>query len=190
MTNTTGLSQLMHQMKIKVHEPFAEFLGATPEEVDFEISLLECYRLSGHACHAITGIFLLTKEAVRLLYPETNTCMRGDLKVQFGAALGEMAAGPKSNVIGFVTGAWGDTGFPGLKGRFARNHLVSFGPNDLAKNAVRFERISTGKSVTLVYDPSAVTSALSHGAEFPQSWRVEIQAILGESEKALSLMER
>jgi hypothetical protein len=53
-----SLEQLARTVKIKVHEPFAEHLKAASDLTDFEISLLDCYRLAGHACHSITGAFL------------------------------------------------------------------------------------------------------------------------------------
>src|SRR5690606_29979984 len=114
---------------IQIHEPFAEFLKAQPSLHSFKISLLDCYRMAGHACHAITGAFLVCEAAIENLFSETKICERGDLVVEFGSNLHERATGPRSNVISFLTGAWGESGFPGLKGNFKRKDLVSYGHN-------------------------------------------------------------
>lgn len=174
-------------ISIKIHEPFSQFLGGSEEESHFEITLLDCYKLSGHACHAITGAYLLANKAIHTLFPEDGICRRGDLKVEFESNL-EGATGPKSNVISYITGAWADSGFPGLQSQFVRKGLVSYGNHDLPKNSVRFRRLSNGKSVTLDYNPSAVTSTLEHGLEFPQSWRAEIAAILKEPSAVIRIV--
>lgn len=49
-----ALEQIAGLRKIKVHEPFAEFLNADPIMHSFEISFLDCYRMAGHACHSMT----------------------------------------------------------------------------------------------------------------------------------------
>lgn len=184
-----NLEQIAELRKIRIHEPFAEFLNAQPIMHSFEISLLDCYRMSGHACHAITGAFLVTEAAIGRLFPETKICERGDLAVEFGSNIEERATGPRSNVIGFITGAWGSTGFPGLKGSFKRKDLVSYGHSELGQNAVRFRRISNGKSVLIEYDPSAFIKKLDLNLELPEKWRAEICAILNSPEEALKTSE-
>lgn len=186
-TQNLNLGKVAREHKIKVHDPFAQFLKATPDETDFSISLLDCYHLSGHACHAITGAFLATQAAIRELFPDTNICERGDIAVEFGTPIDMRAAGPRSNVIGFITGAWGESGFPGLKGRFVRKGLLSFGMSELADNAVRFRRLSNGKAVVITYDPSDVVAGLNHGLDFPESWRAEISAILASPVRCLRI---
>lgn len=186
MDNET-LETIALQRKIRIHEPFAEFLHAQATMHDFEISLLDCYRLAGHACHAITGAFLVTEAAVRRLFPETGVCERGDLSVEFGSTLHEAATGPRSNVISFITGAWAESGFPGLGEKFQRKDLVSYGRADLPRNAVRFRRSSTGESVVVQYDPGAVIAGMGPRPEFPESWRTEIRAILRDSAKVIRL---
>lgn len=176
--HSKDLPQLAKSLTIKVHEPFAAFLNATSEETDFEISLLDCYRFAGHACHSMTGAFLITKAAIEQLYPETNTCRRGDLQVEFGSELSEAATGPRSNLISYITGAWGETGFGGFRGQFSRKNLVSYGHADLQKNEVRFKRVSTNESVIVKYDSSLALKDFSHPFEFPDSWREEVAFIL------------
>ena len=183
------LEQIAELRKIRIHEPFAEFLHAEPSMHSFEISLLDCYRLSGHACHAITGAFLVTEAAIERLFPETKVCVRGDLVVEFGSSLDERATGPRSNVISFITGAWASTGFPGLKGNFKRKDLVSCGHSEIGPAAVRFRRISTGNSVLVDYDPSDLLGKLDCKLTFPEKWRVEISAILDNHRSVLKVSD-
>jgi hypothetical protein len=184
-----SLEQLASLRKIHIHEPFAEFLLAQSSMHSFEISLLDCYRMSGHACHAITGAFLATEVAINCLFNESKVCERGDLRVEFGSNIDDRATGPRSNVISFITGAWGPTGFAGLKGNFKRRDLVSYGHSELAQSAIRFRRISSGKSVIVEYDPSDFLKKLDVRLEFPEKWREEIYAILQASEKSLKISD-
>ncbi|MBV2168888.1 MAG: hypothetical protein KUL82_09285 [Bdellovibrio sp.] len=165
-------------LTVSVHEPFAEFLLCSSEEREFKISLLDCYHLAGHSCHAITGAYLLTAAAIEALFPETGVCVRGDVVVEFGANLTERATGPRSHIISYITGAWADSGFPGLRGHFVRKNLMSFGNTHLPKEIIRFRRVSTGTQVDLTYDPIKVLQNLDQTLPFPQSWRVEISHVL------------
>lgn len=182
--NLEGIASLR---KIRVHEPFAEYLNSLPDMHSFDISLLDCYRMAGHACHAITGAFLITETAIERLFPETKVCKRGDIVVEFGSNLDERATGPRSNVISFITGAWAATGFPGLKGNFKRKDLVSYGHSQLGKNSIRFCRISNGKNVVIEYDPSEFLNNLACNLDFPEKWQTEICAILKNHSKVLKV---
>ncbi|MCO5142394.1 MAG: hypothetical protein M9962_04810 [Oligoflexia bacterium] len=179
------------QRKIRIHEPFAEFLQAQKEMHTFELSLLDCYKAAGHACHSITGAFLVTELAIQKLFPETNVCERGDIKVDFGSKLEELATGPRSNIISYITGAWGVTGFSGFseKRLFVRKNIINYDCSDILKTSVRFSRITTGKSIVINYNANAALEGLNHKAEFPQSWRVEISAILNNSKKVVTIVE-
>ncbi len=182
-----NLEKIAELRKIRIHEPFAEFLHAQPIMHSFEISLLDCYRMAGHACHAVTGSFLVAEAAIENLFPETKICERGDLTVEFGSTLDERATGPRSNVISFITGAWGSSGFSGLKGKFKRKDLISYGHNDLKKSEIRFRRLSNGKTVVIEYDPSRLISGLGLQLNFPDNWRVEICAVLISSATTLNV---
>jgi hypothetical protein len=185
--NNLNLESLAQERKILVHDPFAEFLHAQPILHSFEISLLNCYQFAGHACHAITGAYLATEAAIENLFPETQICERGDLSVEFGSSLGEAATGPRSNVISYITGAWAESGFPGLKGNFVRKGLVTYGNSDISKKSIRFRRLSNQKSITVEYDPSEIIKDIKHNLDFPESWRLEIYNILKNSEAAIRI---
>lgn len=183
------LEELAKSRKVHIHEPFAKFLHADASMHSFDISLLDCYRLAGHACHAITGAFLSAEKAIELLFPETKTCLRGDIAIEFGSALNERATGPRSNVMSYITGGWAESGFPGLQGNFKRKNLVSYGNSNVGERAIRFRRLSNGQSVVIEYDPSRVIDALRSQAEFPEKWREEILAILNDSNQAVRVLE-
>lgn len=186
MSNQT-LEEMASIRKIKIHESFAEFLQSSTEMHSFDISLLDCYRAAGHACHAITGAFLVTEAAIENLYPENKICERGDLSIEFGSNLDESATGPRSNIISYITGAWDESGFPGLRGNFIRKNLVSYGVAELEKKSIRFKRISNGQSVVVNYDPSHFVSELNLQFNFPEIWRAEINAILKNSTKVINI---
>lgn len=190
MKSSDRMIELAKEFKIMIYEPFAEFLESSKEEIHFEISLLDCYRLAGHACHSVTGAFLVTQVAVEKLFPESKVCERGDLRVDFGSKLEEVATGPRSNIVSYITGAWGETGFPGLKSQFCRKNLVSFGHSELSKRAIRFTRNSTGKSVAIEYDSAKAIQSFNHGLPFPESWRVEIIEILKNKNLAINIQNR
>lgn len=184
-----ALEQMATERTIRVHEPFAEFLGGKTELSQFSISLVDCYRMAGHACHAITGAFLVTEAAVSALYPQSGICERGDLSVEFGSDAEEGATGPRSNIISFITGAWAGSGFPGLQGKFKRKGLMRYGISDLHNQSVRFTRISTGERIVVNYDSKRVTASLALDHAFPESWRQEICAVLLNSNEAVEVLK-
>lgn len=183
------LLMIAKELKVDIYEPFADFLLANPEETLFSLSLLDCYRAAGHACHAITGAFLSTAEAVKRLYPDTNRCIRGDVLVEFGTAVDEKASGPRANLIGFVTGAYGETGFPGLQGKFTRKNLLRFKQSHVSENAIRFTSQKTGRSVDVAYDPSRLLEELRCELAFPEKWRAEVIHVLKNRGRVISVAE-
>lgn len=174
---------------LKVHEPFAEFLGGNSEEVSFEISLLDVVRFSGHACPSMVGAFLISREAVQQLYPDTGVLVRGDVCVEVPGGQSDGATGPMANVFSFVFGAWEETGFGGLgpEGRFARRNLLRFASSQVPKGAFRFHRRSTGKCVDIYYQPSHIQPQSTQGQPFQVQWRERISRILKEPEKVLQV---
>lgn len=163
--------------RIGVVEPFAKFLGGSEPEWKFEISLLDVVRFAGHACPSMVGAFFIAKRAVEELYPESQVCVRGDLEVVMPGGPGEGAIGPIANVFGFITGAWGETGFGGMKGEFARRNLLRFDSN--AKDrAYKFTRRSTDESVSIFYEPSKIPLASIDGESFQSIWRRRISDVM------------
>lgn len=178
MKNSVFDSEDLKKYSIRVHEPFSEFLRGSQPEHSFEISLLDVVRFAGHACPSVVGAFLITKMAVEELFPGTGICERGDVAVELPFPPTAGATGPISNVFSFITGAWGETGFGGLQGKFARRGLLKFAVHDVPEGSFRFTRLSTGKSVDVIYNPSQAAVALDPEDPFQIQWRKRIASIL------------
>lgn len=179
----------LNRYSIQVIEPFSEFLWGTEAEKSFSLSFLDVVRFAGHACFAITGAFLTVRAAVEALYPETKTCVRGQLRVALPGLPNEGASGPIGNVFGFVTGAWAETGFGGLRGEFSRRNLLSYGVRDVPAGAVRFTRTDTGRAVDVFYQPRQAKVELDPGWEFQLQWRHNVKAILDQSDQVIRVIE-
>lgn len=164
---------------IAISEPFAKFLNASDDETKFDLSLLDVVRFSGHACIAITGAFLSAKAAIETLFPETKRCERGTLEIFMGGRPDQGATGPIANVLGFITGAWAESGFGGLNGAFARRNLLHFGA-DLPVGVIRFRRLDNGHTVDVSYRPSNVKLTLPPDEPFQKRWRTQISRMLEE----------
>ncbi|HEY8270507.1 MAG TPA: hypothetical protein VIG33_06425 [Pseudobdellovibrionaceae bacterium] len=169
---------------IKIHEPFAEYLGNTPEIIDFEISLLDVAKLSGHLCPSVAGAFLLTRKAVELLYPDTKVCIRGQMEVHLPGAPDEGPLGPMANVISYITGAWSETGFGGLGGtRYLRKDLLHFASPLCKKREFVFIRLDNKKTASVFFNPKPILQKLTNSEKtFQESWQANVEAILNSSD--------
>ncbi len=137
--------------KIALKDPLAEILGAF-ENGEYEISYLEVVKSAGHSCPTVAGAYIMTSEALKALYE--GRALRGDIKVEFKESLEEGVAGVISNVVTQITGATDKSGFKGLGNQFARHSLMHFNA-DITSSA-RFTSLSSGKSVEVIYDSSAI----------------------------------
>ena len=136
---------------IKLYDPLSSLLG-TFDNGELTISYLDVIKGSGHSCPTVAGAYLMCYHALRTLYPQ-DSAVRGDLSVQFTAAMEEGTTGVVSNIISYITGATDKSGFKGLGGKFIRHSLMAF---DQEVPSVRFTRIDTQKSVDLFYELNAV----------------------------------
>lgn len=138
---------------IKVKDELSNALGAF-EEGEYEFSYLDVVKSAGHSCPTVAGAYLMTLEALKVLYPQQRA-IRGDIKVEFAEALEEGVAGVISNVISQITGATDKSGFKGLAGGMFSRHSLMFFKADIISSA-RFTQVSTGKSVDVIYNPSQI----------------------------------
>lgn len=174
----------LNSLKIRVHEPFAEFLMADKPEYDFTISLLDVVRFAGHACPSMIGAFLISQRAVKELFPETNTCIRGQVAIELPTPIDQGPSGPISNVFSMIFGAWERSGFGGLQGRFVRRNLLKYDSRAVPKGTYRFHNLQTGKHVDIAYDPSKAEVAADPAATpFQKIWRLKIRTILRNPEQ-------
>ncbi len=137
---------------IELQDPLAELLGAF-KDGRYTISYIEVVKGAGHSCPTVAGAYLMTRYALKHLYPNTPA-VRGDIEVEFKETLEEGVAGVIANVVSYITGATDKSGFKGLGGKFARHSLMHFKAN--IDSSARFTRRSTGQSVEVVYDPSSI----------------------------------
>lgn len=178
--------------KILIHEPFAKFLGASPEEFDFEISLLEVVRFAGHACPSMIGAFLMSEAATNALFPADKRVQRGNVMIEIPQNQEQGPTGPISNVFSMIFGSWESSGFGGLGGEhFRRKNLLKYNCSQVPSGHYRFTNIATGVSVDIAYRPSGFDLPPDYDQlSFPENWRVLTHALLLNRDKCLSVQWR
>ncbi|NCO02006.1 MAG: hypothetical protein GW906_09270 [Epsilonproteobacteria bacterium] len=137
---------------IKVQDPLSNVLGVF-EGGEYALSYLDVVKAAGHSCPTVAGAYIITLEALKVLYPNERA-VRGNIKVEFEEAQEEGVAGVIGNVISHITGATDKSGFKGLQGQFARDSLMHF--NADINSSARFTRVDNAKSVDVTYNPSSV----------------------------------
>lgn len=137
---------------IELQDPLSDFLGAF-EEGKMQISYLECVKLAGHSCPTVAGAYLMALHGLKALYG-TELPKRGDIHVSMRESETAGVTGVICNVVSFIAGANGASGFKGLNGNMIRNNLVSY--NIPMEGEVQLTRNDTNQSVTLSYDSSIV----------------------------------
>jgi len=129
--------------------------GAQDEGGDFVINYTDVILLAGHSCPAVSSAFQLTKKALKALYGD-DTPVRGEVLVVVKGGPRDLAYGPQAQVISFITGSWGETGFKGLGGRFSRCDKLVFDTGDMQFNTFIFQRIDTGRAVSIACNPGVL----------------------------------
>ncbi len=161
---------------IALQDPLSDFLGAF-ENGEMEISYLECVKLAGHSCPTVAGAYLMAKIGMEKLYDDTLP-QRGMIHVSMREKEVEGVTGVICNVISFIAGANGVSGFKGIQGNFSRDNLVSY---KVPMNGdVTLTRLDTNKRVTLSYNPSVVPVA----PEMKQLMGKTLQGVASKEEKA------
>jgi hypothetical protein len=186
---------------VKVVDPLSNVLGVF-RMGEYEFNYLDVVKSAGHSCPTVAGAYLITVEALKVLYP-SELAVRGNIKVEFKDSLEDGVAGVISNVISQITGATDKSGFKGLAGKFSRHSLMNF--NADIKSSVRFTRVDTGKSVDATYDPSSIAphpdiQALMQKImagqaepyeikEFGELWQDRVRRIFQNSETVVRITE-
>ncbi len=155
---------------ITLIDPLAFALGASEANEPYIYYYTDIIKYSGHSCPAVSGAYMMAKIGLKELYGN-DTPVRGEIKVTFKGAPDEKVNGPISQVISFITGAAGDTGFKGLQGKFNRYNLMKYLNDNPTSDGILaeavFERIDTGKKVSVTYNPSVVPSNPEMGKLMP-----------------------
>jgi hypothetical protein len=133
---------------IRLRDPLAEFLGAVRGGL-LEYRYADAVQFAGHSCPTVASAFLMTRAALRALYPDSLP-QRGELRVELREPAAEGVTGVIGGVAGFITGAAGEGGFHGIGGRFNRQGLLAFAAPIATQ--LRFTRVDTGEGVGVSAD--------------------------------------
>jgi len=155
---------------IKLVDPLSFALGATKRGVPYIYQYVDIIQYSGHSCPSVAGAYKMTQFALKELY-QGKMPIRGQIKVVMRGAPDDKVNGPIAQVISYITGAAGRTGFKGLKGKFSRYNLLSFESNnppakDVWAQAV-FERMDTGAKVDVAYKVKMIPTNPKMGKLMP-----------------------
>ena len=121
---------------------------------------------------------------------------RGSIHVSMRDGEAQGVTGVICNVISFIAGANGISGFKGIQGNFSRDNLVSY--NVPMEGEVKLTRLDTNESVTLSYDfsiiaPDSMMKPLmgkslqgmasdEEKKEFGRLWQARVEKILLSTE--------
>lgn len=114
---------------VELKDVMLQYFGSTPNGI-VSYSLEDAGKASGHICPAVTGAFLMTREALKSLAqyhknnlntenitsydPESGLLYRGGIKITMsGKENSGSAANAMGDVMSYITGAKGADGFKG-----------------------------------------------------------------------------
>lgn len=140
---------------IILKDPLSVVLGAMDEEDVMVFKYPDAVKLAGHSCVSVSGAYKLTAKALKSLYGE-EVPLRGEINIAIMGGPEDMAYGPISQVISFITGAAPVTGFKGLKGKFRRQNKLIFDKANPEFNSFIFQRTDTGKTVKITFNPQVL----------------------------------
>ena len=178
--------------RITVRDPLARFLGAAAGGI-IEYTYSDAVKLAGHSCPTVASAYLMTRAAMRALYPAAFP-ERGGIRVELRDDRLIGVAGVIANVVSLLTGASNDTGFKGIAGRFDRRGLLSFGADipgqlrftrqdtsDAAIVSARLERLpGDARIASLMPSCVAGTATADQTAQFQSLWQDRVRTLLVE----------
>lgn len=190
--------------QIKLKDPLAVTLGAMAEDEVFVFKYPDAVKLAGHSCPAVAGAYMITLKALKALYGN-EIPVRGEIKVAVLGGPIDMAYGPISQVISFITGAAPITGFGGLGGRFGRRNKLVFDEEHGEFNAFIFQRTDNNKTVKVAYNPGVIpvdermsdlmplvvsgTASKEEHKAFIDLWQGKVKKVLLEADKIEGVFE-
>ena len=123
-----------------------------------EYSFTDVVKMAGHACPTVSGALICCQKALRVLYPDDEIPVRGEISIIVYGEPDEEVYGVIGQVFSFLTGAAPATGFRGLGHKFNRKDLLKFLPEKPDHEAMSFEfkRVDNGKSVLVKYYPQKI----------------------------------
>jgi hypothetical protein len=118
-----------------VHDPLAEFLGATADG-RIEYRYVDAVKLAGHSCPTVAAAYWMTLKALAAPLPRcAAAARRHPRRLPRGPPVGRDRRHRQCRLL--LTGATHDTGFKGIAGRFDRRKLLYFSPGSPRKSASR-----------------------------------------------------
>ena len=188
-----ALSLRVRPEPIIVRDPFLEFLGLVGPGEPIAVSFEELVKAAGHMCPTVAGAYLILRHGLKALYGD-EPAVRGNVRVTAYGGPTDFGYGPISQLVNVAIGAAPETGFGGLgAGRFRRRDLFVFRHDDLRHSEFDFERLDTGRSVHVAYEPNVVPAskdlaaaigpALANGdtasvSRFRSLWNERVEDIL------------
>lgn len=178
--------------RITVRDRLARFLGAAEDGV-IEYAYADAVKLAGHSCPTVASAYLMTRGALRALYPDTLP-ERGGIRVELRDDRLAGVTGVVGNIASLLTGATHDTGFKGIAGQFDRRGLLFSGVD--IPGQIRFTRVDTGAAVNVSarldrvpFDPRIVslmprciggTATADEAALFQSLWQDRVRTLVIE----------
>lgn len=175
---------------ITLRDALSRFLGASRDGV-IEYRYEDVVALAGHSCPTVSAAFLMTRAALKALYPDSLP-ERGNIKVEWRDAKHEGVTGVMANVALLITGAADEGGFHGIGGNFQRSDLLHF--NAPIEYDARFTRTDTGANVQVSADLSQVPmdprvrllmpkclaggATLDEQTTFGEAWQSRVKTLL------------
>jgi len=185
---------------IKLQDPLSNLLGSF-ENGQVEFSYLDIVKSAGHSCPTVSGAYIMAMVGLKELYQE-ETPVRGEIFVAFKENDTDGVAGVIANVLTQITGATESLGFKGLNGNFARHDLMKF--NADINSSIKLQRLDTGKTVELIYNPSQIAQdpqvgplmqkIMQNNATqeetklFGQLWQQRVEAIFANISKVITVV--
>jgi len=139
---------------ITMQDSLSNFLG-TFEDGIVEFTYLDVVKSAGHSCPTVAGAYLMAQMGLKSLY-RGEIPQRGEIFVSFSEDCADGVAGVIANVFTQITGATEKNGFKGIGGNFVRHDLMKF--NDTISSSVKLQRLDTGKSIEVTYNPSVINT--------------------------------
>ncbi|MGD9970643.1 MAG: hypothetical protein AB7S65_09305 [Sulfuricurvum sp.] len=149
-----GLERFRSVNPVVMMDPLLETLGVSSEGV-LTYEYKDMLKLAGHSCPTVAGVFLMVREALARLYPDSIP-VRGEIAVWIRGRLGEGTVGVVANVASMITGAADIGGFQGLNGMYDRRGLLHFDAQ--MSDDMVFERLDTRKKIGVRYNPAMVSA--------------------------------
>jgi len=140
---------------IRIHDPKSVMVGyRNPGQDVFELSLDDIGKYTGHVCAGVASGYLLTAQAMEMLYPEETLPVRGDI------SMAASEYNDQSEVAAYVIRAREHTGDEKENNTLVIDPALSTTP---ASVVIIFKRMDNGNMVKAVLDKSRLACSATTG---------------------------